>query len=229
MTGQSERFFQMQEREVAYKVPCSSAEFEGLSDLFKFPEDVRGLRILDIGGGASDATARLLALGADAYAIDPRYENPRRVLRDVETYLNYSNESRLDKDVNHQTMAVFRASIREHPKRYINGGVGSLPFDDSSVDFIYSHLALGELLTRNVMVLKRGLAECFRVLKPGSEMQAIPWGLQTRGPLDQNEPGVRQMLLALKNGLVESESFMKELGFDFRLEEQVFLHAIKRA
>ncbi len=233
MSYNPDRLAQMRERETAYRVPCSAMDYDSLITQFSFPQSVLGLRILDIGGGASNMTARLLELGADAYSIDPRYENPRRVYRDVEAYLSRGSLPEGEIIGATQTMAEFRTSILSNPERYINGTMSALPFDDASVDLIISNLAFSELLTRNIQALKRGASESYRVLKPGVELQVIPWGAEVVESILQGKPELLAISFALKSGLSEAEKHMQELGFTLQQEEipedprGKILHALK--
>src|SRR5438045_562160 len=54
--------------------------------LVPFPSELRGATVIDVGAGGSDAVAALLAAGADAYAVDPRYRSAAGLVRDANAY-----------------------------------------------------------------------------------------------------------------------------------------------
>src|SRR3989344_2740458 len=63
------------ERKIAGLVPVTATIYGYGRSLLALPESLDGVRILDIGAGASDITARFIELGAVAYAVDPRYRS----------------------------------------------------------------------------------------------------------------------------------------------------------
>ncbi len=76
-----------QEHVMAEESFSSPAAFDTVAVFVAFPRNVQGMRILDIGGGASAATLELRRRGAVAYAIDYRYKDIRDLKRSVDHYL----------------------------------------------------------------------------------------------------------------------------------------------
>ena len=62
-------------REIVANAPVGANRAEELMDLYNFPENVKGIKTLDIGASQSNLCAHLLDLGANAYAVDPLYAN----------------------------------------------------------------------------------------------------------------------------------------------------------
>jgi SAM-dependent methyltransferase len=116
-----------------------------------------GKRMLDICAGLSDLTAKLLSLGADAYALDYGYDNDgsQQLLRRV-------SRGRIFRE----TIPNFLSSVRDNPQRYVKGSAIKLPFEDNSFDGITSHYGIFGVMDYDLDSLRASVDEAIRVLKP---------------------------------------------------------------
>lgn len=120
------------------------------------PQDVRGLKIMGIGEGISSVTKELCDLGAEAFAIDCRYDNENRLKKSLHQY-----------GASEDIQEAFFQDFRVHPERYIPALVGAhkLPFEDNSIDFVYSSKCLTTILLEDLEVFTSAFREIVRVLK----------------------------------------------------------------
>lgn len=78
----------IREQKLAEESYSSAAPLRTVSYFIRFPEDVEGKYVLDVGAGASTATLELRRKGALAFAIDPRYNDLKDLKRSVDGQLN---------------------------------------------------------------------------------------------------------------------------------------------
>jgi ubiquinone/menaquinone biosynthesis C-methylase UbiE len=143
------------------------------------PEDIRGLRILDVCAGGSDLTASLCLLGADAIALDPLFDDPPMLY--YRRKLTFAKYFGIDpNDIDNQdlkafekrpSIMAFRSSIERDPKRYIKGFSHELPFEDSSFDSVLSYNGIIGVLDQDIPLLRKSADEAIRVIKPGGQIQ----------------------------------------------------------
>ncbi len=145
-------------------------------------EQIKGIRIIDIGAGASDFTEEVLQRGADAYAIDPRYTSLDNLESDI---MNFSlnkdqnpNLSRLTDDALRQlveqsseTLEKFKVGFSENPTRYLPKSATELPFSDSFADLIVSNNCLTQLARNQYHLYIKAVRECIRVLKTNGKLR----------------------------------------------------------
>ena len=169
--------------------PISANRADELSNLYILPENLAGLKILDLGGSQSNFCAYLVENGADAYSIDPLYsdlenlEKRRRehflteveaILPDLKGKLDPNDPrfvSGLEKD---ESTQVFKRSIFYNPGRYISASFHALPFKDELFDIITSSYSIFGVATRDEVLLEAAFSEALRALKPGGTLQLIP-------------------------------------------------------
>ncbi len=157
------------------KAPTSSEPWEDIFETVQFPEDIRGLRILDVGAGASDAVAHLLELGADAYAIDPIFKSRADLkgkARNNNRLLPFSKEQRMRRN---NALESFMDSLKDQPERYRTASATQIPFRDNFFDIVYSISAVLGYLDLDREVLLKGVSECLRVAKPGGRVVFAPY------------------------------------------------------
>jgi SAM-dependent methyltransferase len=145
----------------------TAASYQRLAAIMGLPEDVAGLRIVDIGSGASNAVARLNERGAIASGVDPGYFRINRLLRSAQREVSKSkqtNPRRFRADI--AALEEFERDQRINGDRYIAGYAGELPFDDNSIDIVYSQLAISVFLADDREVMFKAVDEALRVLKP---------------------------------------------------------------
>lgn len=168
------------EQEIAERASLTAKPWRDISMLINFPERVSGLRILDIGAGGSDATAHLLELGADAYALDPKYSDPaslRKKLNRLHQYL--TNKGAVSSQHVEEAQAAFEAqqkSMTKDPERYISAYATELPFPDNHFDLVFSVSSMFSHVDENAQALMQATREAIRVTKPGGEIQFSPMG-----------------------------------------------------
>lgn len=154
----------------------SGADWTDYLRVLKLPEDVKGLKILDVGAGASEFTAELLDRGANAYAIDPKYDFPLEQVREGATiYIRiapYPPEiiARREKSVER-----FLRSFEWNRTRYVAGSATSMPFPDSNFDVVCSINTLTTYLDRDYDVFNQAIEECLRVTRVGGSIQLFPY------------------------------------------------------
>lgn len=83
----------IREQGLAEQSYSTAAPLRTVSGFIRFPNDVRGKHILDVGGGASTATLELRKQGALAFAIDYRYKDLRGLKKSVDNQLNQITSS----------------------------------------------------------------------------------------------------------------------------------------
>src|SRR5947199_17558 len=89
--------------------------------------DVTGQKILDIGGGLSDATAHLISQGADATALDPAYDDPDGLRKKSDQYLSLLQTHQPEMfESRAATVKAFWDSFEANRGRYIGGTATSL-------------------------------------------------------------------------------------------------------
>jgi len=148
----------------------TAASYERVADIMGLPDDVAGLRIVDIGSGASNAVAKLNERGAIASGIDPGYFRVNRLVRSAQREVRkaqHSNPRKFRADM--AALQEFERDQQRHRERYIGGYAGQLPFEDSSVDIAYSVLAVSIFLADDREVMFGAVDEALRVLKPAEE------------------------------------------------------------
>lgn len=171
----------------------------------EFPKKKKGMTIVDIGAGASEATATLASQGATAIAIDPIYRLPlREIIEKSEEFIKDLLEGPIGKDKWYIGLlkSAQERFARDFKSRRIRRGIyipalaGNLPFRDESVDFIFSTSCIVFFLDRKWDLLWRSVQESYRVLKPGGEIQISPLGaeilIKTGDPEIDQENRVRR-------------------------------------
>ena len=154
--------------------------------LIPFPARVAGLGVVDVGAGGSDAVATLLAAGADAVAVDPRYRSLPGLVRDANAYFGAQQaagrppHSREDAATaiaeQREAFRRFVASFQgRHRNRYVAAVATALPLQDGSADLVYSLDCITQYLDRDYDVLQAAVQEALRVLRPGGLLALVPF------------------------------------------------------
>lgn len=175
------------ERQLLAIIPVSSGTWQRTRETLDFPEDVSGMRILDIGAGGSDLTAKLLEDGADAYAVDPLYKSRSDVKGKARLQLEHI-QSHGDRNYYRQSLEAlerFSESIKGNPDRYKIAFATNLPFPDNYFDLVFSSAAILGYLDIDYELLLKSTQEALRVTKPCGKVQLWPYDLDRIG--DQNE------------------------------------------
>jgi ubiquinone/menaquinone biosynthesis C-methylase UbiE len=151
----------------------SSTSWQEVFRSVNMPEQVDGLTILDVGGGASDTTAKLIELGADAYAIDPRYKNMGQLkgeVRAINTQYDPKDQREID-----DALERFKLSTKTHKDHYLDASAISLPFPDNHFDLVFSKTAVLFYLDVDIGILNTAVDECLRVTKSKGTIRFFPF------------------------------------------------------
>ncbi len=149
----------------------TSASWEEVFECVLMPSDVKGLRILDVGAGASDAVCKLLELGAEAYAIDPRY----RSRADLKGRVKKHNKLVSNKLRRNEALESFMESAKSRPERYLEASATEIPFPDNFFDIVYSRIAVTSYLDVDRDIFSNAVEECIRVAKTGGSIRFFPY------------------------------------------------------
>lgn len=215
------------ERDLAERSFSSAAPWELIPELFEFPKEVKGLTILDVGAGASNATARLRRQGAQALAIDYQYRDLRGLRRDVNRYLTDRTYpfrkagQPVDQEMLrvHQNVSVanpeyvrWSRSARDSffedvefskDRGYVAALAGTLPFPNNTFDFCFSLQGISRFLLQDSPVFLVAISECLRVLKPGRQLQLYPWVGRELWPWTEKEiQNAQQFMNWLENNKI---------------------------
>jgi len=151
---------------IAKECPVSGNDSNGLTEFHGlvaengsgFWETYEGKKVLDVCAGVSDFTAKLLQLGADAYALDYGYQ-------DVEELLIRAS---------HRPAGLFPRSITENRDRYIQGSAHNLPFPSDTFDAVTSFYGIFGVIDDDVDLAYASINEAIRVLKSGGILSVGP-------------------------------------------------------
>lgn len=143
--------------------------------MLQLPETVTGLAILDIGGGASDSTATLLQMGADAFAIDPHYKKKSVISERIKAQLKHGKYDVQTRMQINQALQKFLASSEAAPERYKAASATQIPFPDHSFDIVFSIDTVTAFFDMDREMLMKCFKECLRVAKPGALLTFLPF------------------------------------------------------
>lgn len=183
------------ERSIEYRITglamewgVSDNDFSRLAPFYGLPEDVSGLRILDVCAGESDLTAMLLEKGADAYALDLLYGNFKtlhgkrlsKVAAGISRNKHWDevSEAIYQREVEEleasEIFLRFKGSYERDRQSYVAGSAHSLPFSDNAFDLVLSSFGILGVLNSDLEILKLGMSEAIRVVRPGGKVQVGP-------------------------------------------------------
>ncbi len=144
--------------------------------ILNLPKDVKGLNILDVGGSGSNLSANLIRSGANAYSIDPAYENIPAMYQRIRKGLTPQFYPPTEIKLIQQTLIDFMDSAKKHPKRYIAGYASDMSmFADNLFDIITSINTLTAYLDVNAPILNKSFNECLKKLRPGGVILSVPF------------------------------------------------------
>jgi len=156
-----------------------------LNKTIKLPTDVKGLRILDLGAGASSAPLDLVARGANVVAVDAKYHDATWLkdsigqhharmsvfLNDLSVSGAISPEIKQRVEENERknnkgSQRFFVDFLKEKKVRYVSASAANLPFKDNTFDFAYATRWVNYLAIEPELFLQV-VEEALRTLKPG--------------------------------------------------------------
>lgn len=190
---------------LARKLECSANGLAHLKQNLRVPPNVRGLKILDIGAGASTAAVELRKLGAYPVALDILYGNPAALRESSENYLEGfrrhlstlppGERGRIYDQAERNAQQFFR-DFRRGDTRYVAGRARQLPFRNGAFDYAYSAACISAML-RDLDLVTESIMEAMRVLKPKGVLQISPWNGAPY--VFDREDGVRIAFLESRN------------------------------
>lgn len=184
---------------VEISAPPTSLQFELQLPKFQFSEGLRGLRILDIGAGASDLTRTLLERGADAYAVDPRYSDLKDLEKKVKFHNAHAPYNAIDRSARRKSMDRFIGNYTRNPNKYVAAYAASLPFRDDSFDIAVSMNTITVYLDSFYDLLLASVKEGLRIVKKGGTLQLCPFMEREVG----FDSGVDNLRLANESRMVQ--------------------------
>jgi len=181
----------LSEKDIATKIAHpSAASWKEVFDAVIIPKQVKDLKVLDVGAGASSATSRLLGMGADAYAIDPAYQD----MSSLNSYMRFAN-SHFEGNVQRaRIMATrrFNKSVKASSERYIEAFATSIPFTEDYFDIVFSRITILGYLDIDSFILKEAVDECIRATKPGGTIRLFPFkDIEPKWPAEVNTVRLR--------------------------------------
>ena len=187
------------EHELLYGISVTARPFSHIEQYIDFSHTKTAL---DVAAGCSDTTAKLVTMGVDAFAVDPRYgryfDIEARCLSDLEQWQSMDRDIPEDMSFGKQikAMFVFSASRKQEPHRYRAGSATSLPFADGTFDNVFSAHGISEHLSGDLELLSASIDEALRVTTDGGRIQIYPWHEQVfdGNGGSRNQAAVEQML-----------------------------------
>ncbi len=162
--------------------PTSSTEWRSVFQSAFIPESVSGLRMLDVGAGGSDATVQLREMGAEAFALDPRYKNMDQAYQDLKDQNDRTVwEDPAYKREDEEALERFIASAREFPERFVAASATDIPFPDEHFDIVFSRGSLADHLSVDWTAYSTAILECMRVLKKGGSLRLFAYMQEDSG------------------------------------------------
>lgn len=162
------------EAQLVEHAPPTSLPARLAFDCLHLPEDLQGLRILDVGAGGSSMIADLLEKGADAYAVDPKYKSRADMKGRILNHNKTGFAEKEDQIIRNEALERFLQSIKQNPERYKVAYATNLPFPDEHFDLVFSIAAVTVYSDLDKLVLKKIMDEIVRVTKPGGQIQLYP-------------------------------------------------------
>jgi len=178
--------FEERVQRLAHRWPITATPWAALSRFYQLPEDMAGLRVLDVCAGGSDLTAVLATQGADSRAIDINYDNIDYVNGAVSAhYINAFLEdgdkasgpdylAAMEAIANQPHVQAFRRSFAQERFRYVAAPAHEIPFADDFFDLVLSHNGILGVTQEDPLVLEASVEEAIRVAKAGGQIQLGP-------------------------------------------------------
>lgn len=172
------------EEELARRSKPQDACWEDVLKRLQFPEDLHGIRVLDIGAGASDFIPHILELGADAYALDPKYRRMSDFRGEVRKYHKTLTAARMPRERIkrlQKALETFTECAKNYPERFVSAYASSLPFADGDFDVVCSINALTVYPDVDPHLFPKIVSEALRVTRRGGTLQFYPYLLSGVG------------------------------------------------
>ncbi|MBI4100459.1 class I SAM-dependent methyltransferase [Candidatus Microgenomates bacterium] len=148
------------EHQIAKRTGATAIDLESASIWLDLPEDVRGMRILDIGGGASTVTLELARRGTQAVAIDYKYDDFTKLRTSMNKFTDKLKKMRgrvKSAKLFREIGDTFFNSIPEGLGQYAAALAGDLPFLDETFDLCFSTRCLSVYLIEDKEAFMNGI------------------------------------------------------------------------
>jgi len=197
-------------RKITFESPVSGNKWQDLVGVYRLPQNLKEVMILDVCAGESNFCDWLLKQGSRAFAVDYLYSNLDQLhIKRLENLLKVEGlagkvsptDPRLRGKFDPDT-ALFRESIRNNPSSYMSASTSALPFRDGIFRYVTSYYGIFGVMDRDMQLLEASTNEALRVLKHGGELQIAP--ALVGGGLTEQEIGNQKTLL---DRLQKDESF----------------------
>lgn len=201
----------LREIQIAEGSFCTARPFADYGAVFRLRID-QGMRVLDVGAGASNFTATLLERGLEgAYALDPMYADipglKRKVRAHSQLMISLARTEKSQKEWeefsrrSERTMQAFDKSARVKPLNYVTGHAGEMPFANNYFDYVLAFNSVSEYPALDSRVFQAVVVEMFRVTRPGGVIQMQPFGERTQVLFDHPvcaNPALSGLMLAVR-------------------------------
>lgn len=193
-----------QEALIAETANVSSSSLATAKDYIPFPENLNGLRILEIGAGTSSTTKELRQRGAYTVALDYNYCNIETIkTKSIIDLKKWSEEDPGMKKLAKQQRQVIKAmgsnpfgrldtvkgiaterrrakdsflkDVNEGRGNYVAALAGCLPFQNDVFDFCFSIEGLTAFPIQDAEIFLQSIDEALRVLKPRGKLALSLW------------------------------------------------------
>jgi SAM-dependent methyltransferase len=166
---------------IALSAEVTGVAWRSLSRFYALPEDLAGLKVLDVCAGMSDSVYRLRQEGAEAYAVDTCYADLATMYASHRAGFEITARSvfRVEPDstdgqrLYRSFTEGFEAGLKTCP--YVAASATALPFPDACFDLVLSFNGIFGTLDFDAGVLAVALREALRVTKPGGSIQLVPF------------------------------------------------------
>lgn len=154
-------------------------ELQGLG--VKFPKDVRGMKILDVGAASSIVGQELQERGATVFSLDYCYKDTEEfkqrsnavldALKPANSKLPKRDADRVYNNERNMQRVFFKTySLRGN---FVAGDARALPFADNLFDFVLASKSIDYLTIVGNKEYKKALSELLRVVNPGGQAQML--------------------------------------------------------
>lgn len=133
--------------------------------------------VLDVGGGGSSVTARLLSQGYDAYALDPLYTSRKVALEVIgHSFAGIAMSAMIsgsEDELNEQkaSFATFEKSIKRKPKRYVGESILDTNIEEDRFGTVLSFAMVETYLAEaGTAVFEKALRQMARITHPGGKV-----------------------------------------------------------
>lgn len=175
------------ETRVTSRLGPSSIRAELVREVFKIPEDIKGLNVVDLAAGTSSFVPWLIDNGANAFAVDCIYNEPiEKILERTRSYTKDALDNMHEKwrelllQESEKAMAYFVQSFQTQRERYITAWLSDLPISDDFADITTSVAGLSTIVSGEYLLENPLIEEALRITKPGGKLLLSPVSMHVK-------------------------------------------------